>query len=166
VSDSGEEGAHENGGLSSSTVVPGSLETGPCRASAGADGIFVVGALHGLHTRNNAFGYSRLRELLDDLAPEVMLVETTPEELQSRGETRGRPEYPEVVWPYLREHRIDVEALESDGQEYKRLVDASSSTLIKIKRESPAQAAYWVSYQKSVGRPCSATVRRQHERRT
>jgi hypothetical protein len=132
--------------LSLTVSGPGHAE----EVKACTNGIFVVGALHGLHAKSNAFGYTRLRQLLDDLAPEVLLAEVTPEELQSIGETKGRPEYPEVIWPYLREHRSDAVALEPAGKQYKRLVDASSSILTEVKREHPAQAGYWASYQKSM----------------
>jgi hypothetical protein len=79
-----------------------------------------------------------------------LLVEVTPEELKSRGETKGRPEYPEVVWPYLQEHSSHVEALEPAEDEYKRLVNASSNLLTELKSERPRHAAYWSSYQKSL----------------
>jgi hypothetical protein len=132
--------------LSLAVSMPGrAAETNGC-----ADGIFVIGSLHALHAKSSAFGYARLRQLLDDIAPGVMLVEVTPEELKTRGGTKGRPEHPEVVWPFLRAHRSKAEALEPASQQYKRLLDASSDILADVKREQPDQATYWASYQKSL----------------
>lgn len=63
--------------------------------------IFVLGALGALHEKEESFRYETLDRVIRAIKPDVMLLEVTPEELAGRLETKGRSEYPNVVWPML-----------------------------------------------------------------
>ena len=63
--------------------------------------VFILGALHGLHEQEESFDYAKLGQVIEAIKPDVILLEVTPEELAGRLETKGRPEYPKVIWPML-----------------------------------------------------------------
>jgi hypothetical protein len=63
--------------------------------------VFVLGALGALHEREPGFTFETLSLVVQRIDPEVILLEVTPDELAGRLATKGRPEYPRVVWPLL-----------------------------------------------------------------
>ena len=75
--------------------------------------VFVLGALHGLHEQEESFGYAELERVIEEIKPDVLLLEVTPEELAGKLETKGRPEYPKVVWPLLARSGIKAYAMEA-----------------------------------------------------
>ena len=123
----------------------------PVRAAERApDGIYVIGALHALHEKERSFGYDALRESLERIDPDLLVIEVTDDELQSRGETKGRPEYPAVVWPFLQSRDVDAAALEPSGVEYQRLIGQASTHMKALRERAPAQASWWTDYQKAL----------------
>jgi hypothetical protein len=63
--------------------------------------VFVLGALGALHEREASFGFRDLDRAIRAIDADVIVLEVTPDELSERADTRGRPEYPRVVWPLL-----------------------------------------------------------------
>jgi hypothetical protein len=77
------------------------LHTARSGATAQETEVFVLGALGSLHEREESFDFATLDRVIRRIAPDVVLLEVTPEELAGKVETRGRPEYPRVVWRML-----------------------------------------------------------------
>lgn len=115
------------------------------------DAVFVLGALHALHDKEAGFGYDRLRHLILAADPDVILLEVTPEELEGRLETKGRPEYPRAIWPLLAQSpAIQALAMEPAGTQYQQMVGAASAEMAAIKARDPAIATAWSRFNASL----------------
>ncbi len=120
-------------------------------ASPPPAGIYVVGALHGLHEQVPGFDYAALGRVIEAIRPEVMLLETRPDELSGRTDTPGRPEYPRVVWPYLaRQNGVTALPLEPGGELFEKWVGEASNDHDAFEKNDPQGASYWSSYQRSL----------------
>lgn len=102
------------------------LAATPLPAAAKDSEVFVLGALHALHEKEDSFGYDTLGRLIRAIRPDVILLEVTPEELAGRLETKGRPEYPKVIWPMLGEGGPKPYAMEARQPLYAELTGEAS----------------------------------------
>jgi len=119
--------------------------------AAERNGIFIVGALHRLHEQVPGFDYAALRRTIEAIDPQVMLLETRPDELSGRTDTPGRPEYPRVVWPLLAEHTGIVPLpLEPGGKLFETWVAEASADFAALEKDNPQGASAWESYQRSL----------------
>lgn len=103
--------------------------------------IFVLGALHGLHEKEESFGYAELGRVIDKIRPEVIMLEVTPEELAGKLETQGRPEYPKVIWPMLSRPGMKAYAMEAGQPLYGELTGDAGKRFGDFKRDAPADDA-------------------------
>lgn len=113
-------------------------------SSAGAaadDTVMVLGALHGLHEREPAFPYDRLRAAIVAFAPDVLILEVRPDELAERKQTPGRPEYPAVIWPLLATLKADVVAMEPGGAAFSEISGQAGAAFDDLRRRDPAATA-------------------------
>lgn len=117
------------------------LAFGSMKAFGAADRVVVVGALHGLHEREPAFGYDRLRSAIVDFRPDVLVLEVRPDELAEKKPTPGRPEYPAVIWPLLAQMRVDTVAMEPGGDLYKEITGQAGTAFAALKQRNPTGAA-------------------------
>lgn len=105
------------------------------------DAVIVLAPLHGLHEREPGFTYARLRSILDAAQPDLLLVETRPDELAGRTDTPGRPEYPAVIWPWLEARPTAVEAMEPGGEVFAQMTGAAGAKYERFNAEQPQAAA-------------------------
>lgn len=115
-----------------------------------ADGVYVVAAIQRLHATDPDFGYPQLRRILDAARPDVLVLEVRPDEAAERKDTPGRPEYPNVVWPWLADHPLPVISMEPGGQDFARMTGAAGAMHEAFGREKPVEAAYMASLRKSL----------------
>ncbi|WP_114954660.1 hypothetical protein [Sphingosinicella terrae] len=121
-----------------------------------ADGVYIVGALQRLHEREPSFTYGRLRDILDRLDPDLVVLEVRPDELARRTDTPGRPEYPAVVWPWLAHRNVAAAAMEPGGPTFAAMVEAASARFEALERDRPESAAYLASLNRSLSRVLEA----------
>jgi hypothetical protein len=115
------------------------LSASPAHAQATppADAVLVLGALHGLHAREESFAYDALRGVLDTFRPDVVVLEVRPDELIARADTPGRPEYPAVIWRWLADAGAEAVAMEPGGQRFKALAGAAGAAFAALDRNDP-----------------------------
>lgn len=101
------------------------------------DALLVLAPLHGLHSREPGFTYADLTMDLDAAAPDILMVETRPDELAGLTDTPGRPEYPAVIWPWLQGRTLRVEAMEPGGEVFATMVRAASARYARFREEHP-----------------------------
>jgi hypothetical protein len=101
--------------------------------------VFILGALHGLHEQEASFGYAELERVIDAIKPDVLLLEVTPEELAGKLETKGRPEYPKVIWPMLVGRELTAYAMEAAQPLYGELTGDASKRWGDFKQRAPAE---------------------------
>lgn len=139
----------------------GLLVAASASAEAQPADVHVLAALQGLHAREPSFDYDALRRVIEDIRPEVMMLEVTPEELSGRLQTRGRPEYPNVIWPMLAKAGAPhAYAMEAGQPLYGELTQAAGRAWSDFNRDHPdrskaldaytdaadaALLAYWTS---------------------
>ena len=112
------------------------------------NGVFVIAALHGAHETESAFGFDKLRDIIDKAAPQVLLLEVRPDELEGRTDTPGRPEYPKVVWPILARGGIEAYPMEPGGDRFKLISERATGAVNARAREDSAAVAFWGRYQR------------------
>lgn len=122
--------------------------------------VYIVGALHGLHEREDSFDYAALSRVIDGIDPEVLVLEVRPDELTERKDTPGRPEYPKTVWPWLRGKTVAAIALELGNPEFTRRVTLVGERFAAFKQGEPRKSAWWSSYQTSLEQALLAHWRR------
>lgn len=103
--------------------------------------VFILGALHGLHEQEESFGYAELGRVIAAIKPDVVLLEVTPEELAGKLETKGRPEYPKVIWPLLTEQGPKAYAMEAAQPLYGELTSDASKRFGDFKQKQPTEDA-------------------------
>jgi len=104
--------------------------------------VFVLGALGALHDREESFGFATLERVIRTIDPEVLLLEVTPGELRDRLDTRGRPEYPNVIWPMLREGGAARSyAMEAGEPLYGELTSEATELWTAFQNERPTESA-------------------------
>lgn len=102
----------------------------------------MVGALGELHEREEGFGFDVLDRVVREIAPDVVILEVTPDELADRAHTRGRPEYPRVMWPLLEEPDSPTAyAMEAGQPLYDELVAEGTAALRDFAERSPGESA-------------------------
>lgn len=122
-------------------------------ASAGAepaDGVYVVAAIQRLHASEPDYGYPHLRRILDAVRPDVVVLEVRPDEAEARKDTPGRPEYPNVVWPWLADHPLPVISMEPGGKTFSQMTGAAGARFERFGKEKPAADAYMTSLRRSL----------------
>ncbi|MBL0915169.1 MAG: hypothetical protein IBJ13_06555 [Sphingopyxis sp.] len=113
----------------------------PAAAAPADDRVLVIGALHGLHEREPAFSYDRLRAAILAFAPDVLVLEVRPDELAERKPTPGRPEYPAVIWPLLGQMKIEAISMEPGGDTFKAITGEAGEAFGTLKQDNPEGAA-------------------------
>lgn len=114
------------------------------------DGVYVVGALHGLHGKEPGFDFERLGAVIAAARPDVLVLEVQPDELAGLTETPGRPEYPKVVWPYLASHRVVAVAMEPGGARFKEITGAVGAEIAAFEARDSQGAVFWNRLRRSV----------------
>jgi len=115
-----------------------------------ADGVYVVAAIQRLHASEPAYGYPHLRRILDAVRPDVVVLEVRPDEAEARKDTPGRPEYPNVVWPWLADHPLPVISMEPGGTTFAQMTGAAGARFERFGKEKPVADAYMTSLRRSL----------------
>lgn len=119
-------------------------------ATRADNGIYIVGALHGLHETEESFDYAELKNLIEAIDPDVMLLEVRPDELAGRKDTPGRPEYPAVIWPMIAESGSTAVGMEPGDALFTKMVTDAGNRAAAFERDYPDEHAFWTSYGRSL----------------
>lgn len=107
-------------------------------AAAERDQVLVIGALHGLHEKETSFDFTALELAIRRAKPDVIVLEVREDELETRGNTPGRPEYPKVVWKLLSELGATAIPMEPSGPAFERLSQVATTEFQEFARRDPA----------------------------
>lgn len=110
-------------------------------AAAKDSEVFILGALHALHEKEESFDYAALGRVITAIRPDVVLLEVTPEELAGKLETKGRPEYPKVIWPMLSASGPKAYAMEAGQPLYGELTGEAGKRWGAFANDLPAENA-------------------------
>jgi hypothetical protein len=130
-------------------VLAGAIALPALALAAEQDAVIVIGALHALHEREDSFGYDELDRLIRAARPDVMVLEVTPDELAGLKETRGRPEYPKVVWKLIGQGKARAVAMEPGEPVYGEITKAAGAVITAKDKADPETARFEADYRKA-----------------
>jgi hypothetical protein len=123
---------------------------GAAARAAPADGVYVVAAVQRLHATEPSYSFDTLKQILDAVRPDVLVLEVRPDEAEARKDTPGRPEYPKVVWPWLADHPMPVISMEPGGKAFATMTGKAGAMYDAFGKEKPQAAAYMASLNRSL----------------
>jgi hypothetical protein len=137
--------------IAAATLVVGII---PCAAaaqqSAAPSEVFVLATLYGRHASTPAYGHAELRGLIERIRPDVVVLDVSPRELREQTVAASKREYPEVIFPLVRQHRYRAYAGEPDEPEFSTIVGQLSRALASFRSEQPALAAADREYERAI----------------
>ncbi len=83
--------------------------------------VIIIGTEHDRHFTDPKFGLDTLIELIQKTEPDVICAELSPEQLDGTTTCNSKPEYPNAIIPYAREHGIPIVPIQpctSEGLEW------------------------------------------------
>lgn len=121
---------------------------------ADADGapaeVVVLSVLHQLHAEIDSYSFDVLADIIESLQPDVIAVELTSADLESRREQTTKQEYQESLFPLLERHDYALVAMEPDQPLYDDLVDRMRRASTELRQNDPAGAAAFATYSKTL----------------
>lgn len=113
---------------------------------AGKSTVVLLPTLHQFHAVARTYGFRALQKLIDDLRPDVLALELTQADVESRQPQRSRMEYQKCVFPYLDLHELPVIALEPGEPLFSQLVQQLDDAKKAVKQASPQRHAEFQDY--------------------
>ncbi|HEU4671042.1 MAG TPA: hypothetical protein VFR91_10045 [Dyella sp.] len=80
--------------------------------------VVVLATLHRMHAQVPGYSFDRLREVLEQLHPDVLCLEVRADRLAARAPEQTKQEYPAVIYPLLARGHYAVVAMEPSEPEY------------------------------------------------
>ena len=99
--------------------------------------IMVLSTLHHLHGDVDYYTFEYLSQIIEKFSPEVLAVELTPADLESRREQRIKQEYPKSVYPLLDKLQCKVVPLEPPEPAYSEMVEMGRRAKERLEKEEP-----------------------------
>lgn len=124
------------------------FSTGLVLALAGMDGghandakpaeVIVLSTLHQLHDQTAGYTFEDLSTIIENLSPDILAVELTASDLESRRDQPTKQEYQRSVFPLLDKHQYVVIPLEPPEPLYSELVGLFRGSSEQLEEQSRA----------------------------
>jgi hypothetical protein len=116
--------------------------TSPCAAqqTAPRSEVFVLATLYRRHASTPAYDHEVLRRIIRRISPEVVVLDVSPRELRQQSVAASKMEYPQVIFPLVREHGYRAYAGEPDEPEFSAIVARLGRALATFRSEHPELA--------------------------
>lgn len=112
--------------------------------------VIVLSTLHQLHEQTPGYSFHDLSEIIEQLRPDVLAVELTAGDLESRREQSVKQEYQRSVFPLLDKHQYAVVPLEPPQPLFDELVGLSRQARNQLIEQNPAGAEAFNVYTDSL----------------
>ena len=116
------------------TMTVGGVSPRSSQASDSSPEVVVLATLHQSHSRVDGYSFSDLSQLISDIAPDVIAVELTQADIESRCEQAVKQEYERSVFPLLGDHSFRLVPLEPDEPEFSELVAKNRHSVEVVSR--------------------------------
>lgn len=126
-----------------------SVKHGVARAASSAE-VIVLSTLHQLHAQTEGYSFEDLSEIIEQLHPDILAVELTADDLESRRDQTTRQEYQRSVFPLLDKHNYDVVPLEPSQPLFGELVSLFRQAQINLSEQNPVGAETFDLYMDSL----------------
>jgi predicted MPP superfamily phosphohydrolase len=108
--------------------------------------IFVLSALHQLHERTKFYSFETLSQIIEKQKPDVLAVELTASDLQTRKEQKTKQEYQRSVFPLLDKHKYTVVSLEPAEPKFSQIVTLVRESEKELREKSPEKGEAFSVY--------------------
>lgn len=112
--------------------------------------VIVLSTLHQLHGEVEGYSFLDLSNLIERLDPDVLAVELTMEDLDSRRDQSVKQEYQKSVFPLLEEHNYIVVPLEPSQPLYDEIVALIRTAHSDLQENKPLLAEAFTIYLESL----------------
>lgn len=102
--------------------------------------VFVVATLYRRHAETPTYGHDSLRAIIERVRPTAVVLDVSPRELREQAVHPGKAEYPQVIFPYVRERGIPAYAGEPDEPVFSQVVQALGRSLAAFRSGDSAGA--------------------------
>jgi hypothetical protein len=137
-------------------AVPG---TTAAQGSPARSDVFVLATLYRRHATTPAYDHDTLHRLIERINPEVVVLDVSPRELREQTVHPSKGEYPQVIFPLLREHRYRAYAGEPDEPEFSTIVGHLGRALTAFRTNHPAVADADHAYEEATFRALAESWR-------
>lgn len=112
--------------------------------------VIVLSTLHQLHDQTEGYSFIHLTEIIEALRPDVLAVELTASDLESRRDQATKQEYQRSIFPLLDKHQYEVIPLEPSEPLFSELVGLLRASSEQLYEQSPAIADSFNVYTESL----------------
>jgi hypothetical protein len=103
--------------------------------------IYILATLYQRHATTPAYSHDSLRQIVQRIKPDVVVLDVSPNELQAQTVHPSKAEYPEVIFPLVRSEQIRAYPGEPPEPVFSEIVSQLGAELKRFQAESPASAA-------------------------
>jgi hypothetical protein len=118
-------------------------------AAPAATQVFVLGSLYSRHQSIAAYDLAALRRVILAIDPDVVVVDCTPIEVRDQQVHASKIEYPQVIFPLVKEHGYRVYAAEPDEPLFTQIVEPIAQSVRAFAKANPEQARVLSDYDKA-----------------
>jgi hypothetical protein len=108
--------------------------------------VFVLSTLHQHHGKDNSYTFSELSEIVEGFHPDVIVVELTPADLESRKEQKTKQEYQNSIFPTADKLKARMVALEPEEPMFSELVGLIRASDSELREQHPDAADAFSQY--------------------
>ena len=112
--------------------------------------VIVLATLHQLHAEVNGYSFRELARTVEKIRPDVLAVELTPGDLETRREQKTKVEYAQSVFPLIDKHKYRVVALEPGEPLFTELVGLARRSDAENREKYPSKVEAFSTYSKAL----------------
>ena len=121
----------------------------PIAAMATPAEVVVLATLHGFHESVPAYGFDRLRQIIEQIHPDMLCLEVQAQDLQEHAPEKVKVEYPRVIYPLIEQHHYRTCTLEPAEPEFSAMVKPYVASVRDFQSAHPQQAKAFDAYAES-----------------
>ena len=112
--------------------------------------IFVLSTLHQFHAESSYYSFETLSRIIENLRPNILAVELTPADLESRKEQKTKQEYPQSIFPLIDKHKYRAIPLEPAEPKFSEIVSLIRDSEKALREKSADRAEAFSLYNKTL----------------
>lgn len=112
--------------------------------------VVVLSTLHQLHSTTKNYSFEKLSKTIERIKPDVLAVELTLADLESRKEQKNKIEYQKSVFPLLEKHRYKAVALEPAEPLYSEIINLLKESNRENQAKFPQKVEAFTAYSNSL----------------
>jgi hypothetical protein len=132
------------------TLLMAMLIGGSAIPAFAASEVFLLGTLYKRHEQVPAYDVDTLSRIVQKVAPEVLVLDVTPDELKKQSVFPGKIEYTKGIFPLMNKQKFIVYPAEPAEPLFSEIVEATKATLVKFDKEKPGLSASYKRTEKNV----------------